>query len=271
VGAAVEAGMAAGRPRQVRVTHLADRITRTAPHRVGESDDSCPAAPPTHHRSVVAFAAGSGLAELFRDAGAEVVGSAEPHSRWQRPDRAAIVDAVRRTGAPEVVVLPNDGETLATATSAVQELRETGLRLAVIPTRAQVQGLAALAVREPDRSFEDDVIAMTNAASQTRHGAVTIARQDAMTTVGPCSVGDTLGIVQGDFAVVGGTIEDCALDVVHRLLSGGGELVTLVTGDGCADDLPDRLSKRLGTARPDVEVAVHDGGQDRYLLLIGVE
>ena len=100
----------------------------------------------------------------------------------------------------------------------------------MIPTRAQVQGIAALAVHEPGRPLDSDVVAMTAAARGARHGAVTVAARDAMTTAGPCRAGDVLGVVHGDFAIVGDDLREVAVDVLERLLGGGGELVTLVAG-----------------------------------------
>ncbi len=256
VGAAIEAGIQAGHPHRVRVTHFADQVSRQAAHRgrVGGG------------RGVVAFAAGPGLADLFSESGAVVVERAGP-----RCSTGEILQAIRSTRSEEVIVLPNDADTIAVAEVAARTAREEGIRAAVIPTRAQVQGLAAVAVRQPGRSFDDDVVAMTTAASHTRHGAVTVAVRDAMTMAGPCRVGDTLGIVEGDFALVGGTLGDAAVDVVERLLAGGGELVTLVTGLDCTDDLVTRVSERLDRTRPEVELFVHAGGQPRYPLLIGVE
>ena len=75
-------------------------------------------------------------------------------------------------------------------------------RVAVIATNAQVQGLAALAVHEPGRAFEQDILEMTAAARHARSGAVTVAARQAMTTAGPCEPGDVLGAIEGDFVVV---------------------------------------------------------------------
>ena len=44
---------------------------------------------------------------------------------------------------------------------------------------------------------------MTATARHARHGAVTVAARQAMTMAGPCEPGDVLGVVEGDFAVVG--------------------------------------------------------------------
>jgi uncharacterized protein len=144
------------------------------------------------------------------------------------------------------------------------------VRVAVIPTTAQVQGLAAMAVHEPGRTFEQDVLQMTAAARHARSGAVTVAVRQAMTTAGPCEPGDVLGAIEGDFTVVGSDLFGVATAVVERLLGGGGELVTLVSGaDGA--DLADRCAAYLASTRPTVDVVVYDGGQSRYPLLVGVE
>ncbi|MEJ7630230.1 MAG: DAK2 domain-containing protein [Nocardioidaceae bacterium] len=256
VGAAIEAGIQAGHPHRLRVTHFADQLSRAEAAR-GKA---------TSGRGVVAFAAGPGLADLFSDSGAVVVAR-----QGARCSTGEILEAIRSTDADEVIVLPNDADTVAAAEAAARTAREEGVRVAVIPTRAQVQGLAAVAVREPGRTFDADVVAMTTAASHARHGAVTVAARDAMTMAGPCREGDTLGIVEGDFALVGGTLDAAGLEVVERLLAGGGELVTLVTGVDCTDTLVANVAERLERTRPDVELSVHAGGQPRYPLLIGVE
>ena len=42
----------------------------------------------------------------------------------------------------------------------------------MVPTRSPVQALAALAVRDPGRRFDDDVIAMAEAAGACRYAEV---------------------------------------------------------------------------------------------------
>ncbi|MGH3354985.1 MAG: DAK2 domain-containing protein, partial [Nocardioidaceae bacterium] len=208
-----------------------------------------------------------GLAAIFEDAGGVVVTSAP----GRRCSTGEILAAIRRTDAAEVVVLPNDPHSVAVAEAAAQEARDGSTRVAVIPTRAQVQGLAAIAVHEPGRSFDDDVVHMTAAAGHARHGAVTVAARDAMTMAGPCRAGDSLGVVEGDFAVVGHDLAAAAVEVVDRLVGGGGEMVTLVTGAECDAGLVGAVVDHLRASRPDVDTVVHDGGQQRYPLLIAVE
>jgi DAK2 domain fusion protein YloV len=258
VGAALEAGIEAGRPHRVQVTHFADQVERQIRRR--------PAAQRAG-RAVVVVAAGAGLGELFLQAGATVV----PGGPGRRPSTGQVLEAVTSTGAAEVIVLPNDRDSIAAAEAAARTARaETDVRVAVIATNAQVQGLAALAVHEPGRPFEQDILEMTAAARHARSGAVTVAARQAMTSAGPCEPGDVLGAVEGDFAVVGDDLFTVAAVVLERLLGGGGELVTLVAGAD-SGDLAERCAAHLAVTKPTVDVVVYDGGQSRYPLLVGVE
>lgn len=257
VGAAVEAGIEAGRPHRIRVTHFAEQVAAAAPlERSG--------------RRVVVVSAGPGLSRIFEEAGAVVV----PGGPGRRPSTGQVLEAVTGCGASEVVLLPNDHDSVRVAQIAAStaEADHPGLRVAVIPTHAQVQGLAAMAVHEPGRSFDQDVLEMTATARHARHGAVTVAARQAMTMAGPCEVGDVLGVVAGDFAVIGSEQYAVATDVVDRLLGGGGELVTLVAGEEDAEgSLATRVAGYVEEHHPAVDVVVYDGGQERYPLLVSVE
>ena len=104
-----------------------------------------------------------------------------------------IIEAIKDSGAAEVVVLPNDKDSVRVAEIAARTVEEESqVRVAVIPSQAQVQGLAALAMHEPGRTFDQDVLQMTAAARHARHGAVTIAAKQAITMAGPCEPGDVL-------------------------------------------------------------------------------
>src|SRR4029079_1380095 len=103
-------------------------------------------------------------------------------------------------------------------------------RVAVTATTSKLGCRAARPAPEPGRSFDQDVLEMTATARHARQGAVTIAARQAMTMAGPCEPGDVLGVIGGDFVVVGDDLATVATDVLGRLLGGGGELVTIVSG-----------------------------------------
>ena len=249
VGAAVEAGIDAGRPFHVTVTRFADQIAEI----------------PAVGRLVVAVASGAGLVKAFTELGAVVVEGGPTAN----PSTRELLDAFR--GARELVVLPNDRNVRAVAQAAAEQARLEGRSVAVVPTRSVVQGLSAASVADPDRPFDDDVAAMASAAGATRWAELTTAVRAAETVAGPCRAGDVLGLLDGTVVRVGQDVDAVAQELLHRLLEPGGELVTVVVGS-CADTgVGERLRRWLSEAQPSLEVMVLQGDQPHYPLLLGVE
>ncbi|WP_327318102.1 DAK2 domain-containing protein [Streptomyces sp. NBC_01235] len=258
-GAAVEAGVEAGRPYRIRITHFGadDAHTRGSER------------PPRERvqRAVVAVVPGEGLAGLYTEAGATTV-LARP---GEPPASGELVEAVRRAHAREVVLLPNDADLRHTAAAAAEQARTEGIRVALIPTRSAVQGIAALAVHEPDRRFDEDVVSMTSAAGATRYAEVVVAERQSWTMAGICQAGDVLGLIDGDVAVIGSDVTATAETVLNRMLAAGGELVTLVLGDEAPEDVAGHLEARVREAYLAVDTVVYRGGRQGALMLIGVE
>ncbi|WP_327133740.1 DAK2 domain-containing protein [Streptomyces sp. NBC_01343] len=252
-GAAVEAGVVAGRPYRIRITHFGDERRRARGERV--------------QRAVVAVVPGEGLAGLCGEAGATTV-LARP---GEVPDAAALVDAIRRAHAREVVLLPGGADQRAVASAAAEQARADGVRVAVIPTRSAVQGLAALAVHDPEGSFDEDVVAMTAAAGATRYGELAVAERQSFTSAGICQAGDVLGLIDGDVAVIGSGLDETAQAVLERMLGSGGELVTLVLGPEVPDALAERLEAYVQHGHLAVDTVTYRGGRYSAPLLIGVE
>lgn len=254
VGAVIEAGIEAGRPYRIRVTHFGDQ---TRQHPRGE-----PAL-----RAVVAVVHGDGLAALCAQAGATVV-AVRP---GEQPASGEIAAAIRTAHAREVVLLPNDTELRHAAAAAAEQARGDGVRVALIPTRSAVQGLAALAVHEPTRRFDEDVVAMTAAAGATRYAELAVAEHRSWTMAGVCQAGDVLGLIDGDVAVIRADVAETATTVLDRMLAAGGELVTLVLGATAPPDLAARVESHVRDGHMAVDTVVYHGGQDPSPLLIGVE
>jgi DAK2 domain fusion protein YloV len=254
VGAAVEAGVRAGRPHRISVSRFADQAAaRTEP-----APDS---------RGVVVVCSGPGLAGLFSGEGAVVVDGGATHN----PSTAEILAAIRRTAAAQVVLLPNDSNVQAVCDAAAREVLQEGVTVRVVHTRASVQALAALAVKDAGRPFDDDVIAMAEAAGACRYAELTVATREALTMAGRCQPGDVLALLEGEVTLIGSKLADTGRDLLDRMLSGGGELVTLVIGADAPEDLADVLTDHLRDTWPFVETQVYDGGQPHYPLLVGVE
>lgn len=258
VGSAVEAGLDAGRPYRITVTRFADQAAVDRLPVMNERPVG---------RAVVAVVPGPGLALLYERAGATIILGGPTAN----PSTAELLGALRACAAAEVVLLPNDADALGVASAAANAAREEGLSVAVVPTRSPVQGLAALAVADPSRPFADDVASMAGAAGSTRWAEVTVAVREAATSAGICRPGDVLGLLEGDVVVLGDDVEQVATELLARLLTSGGELVTVVSGADAPAGAADRITAWAEQAHPAVEVLGYEGGQPHYPLLLGVE
>lgn len=253
VGPAIEVALGLGRVSEIRVTDLFE--TEGQEPSGGETDGP--------GRSVVAFVEPGPLTDLFSEAGAHVV-DAEPDDR----EPAA---AVLAAPGAELVVLPNGQLTHAEIVRLDAAVRDAGRHVLVVPTASAVQGLSALAVHDPTTSLSVDVFGMADAAAATRHAHVVRAEHEALTLVGRCREGDLLGILGHDVALIATDPVDCVCRLASHMLSGGGELVTLLLGDDFDEDMVAETVRRLSRAHPDVEVAEFPAGPSEVLARIGVE
>jgi DAK2 domain fusion protein YloV len=248
IGAAIEAGIVAGRPYRIAVTRFADQV----------------APAPTVGRSAVVVVSGAPLTAVFRREGAVTVPGPSPTV-------GEIRSAIRAASAGEVVLLPNAVAIADVAAAAADEARAEGVRVGVVPTRSPVQALAALAVRDQGRRFEDDLAAMAEAAGACRYAEVTVATREAVTMVGVARPGDVVTFIEGEVNAIDTDLVPACRELVDRLLATGGELVTLVVGADAPGDLGGLLRAYIGRRWPFVEVQVLHGGQPRYPLVVGVE
>ena len=252
VGAAIEAGVEAGRPHQIAVVRLVDEFHRG--HR--------PAA-----AAIVAVAPGQGLAHLFESAGVRVVEAVDDAP----PSVADVVAAIHASGARELVLLPNAARVTGVAEAAADQLRAHGVRVSVVPIRSPVQGLAAIAVHDGARRFDDDVVAMAEAAAATRHAEVMLATEEALTAVGICRAGDVLGLIDGEVVEIGHGLIAVAFSLVDRLLRVGAELMTVLVGADAPPRAGELLEAHVRSQAPLTDVTVYQGGQSEHAVIIGAE
>ncbi len=260
-GAAVEAGLVFGNPRRIQISLLTSGTSGLPPGSW------------TRERAVLAVIDGEGAAELFGDEGACVL---RPDPLAEDPTTVItaqqLLRAVVDTGAAQVMVLPNGyvpaEELVAGCTAAIG----WGIDVVPLPTGSMVQGLAALAVHEPGRQAVNDGYTMARAAGSARHGAVRVATETALTWAGTCEPGNGLGIAGDEVLIVAPDVASAATGLIDLLLGAGGELITVLIGDGIdADAVESALHAHVHDRHPGTEVAMYRTGHRGDALLIGVE
>ncbi|MFL5954132.1 MAG: DAK2 domain-containing protein [Gaiellaceae bacterium] len=212
--------------------------------------------------AVVAVAAGAGNRRLFESFGALVVDG----GGTMNPSTADLVAAIEQAPAPEVVLLPNNGNVIM---SSEQAADHSSKRVRVVPTRALQAGLAALVAFDPSEGAEQNAAAMGEVADSVATGAVTLASRDVQLNGVSIEKGKWLGLAEGEPVAGGETFDEVAGAVLDKLLAEPRGVLTLLTGEE-APEL-DALLTKLGHEHPDLELDVHQGGQPHYPLLLAAE
>jgi DAK2 domain fusion protein YloV len=257
IGAVFEAGMAAGRPHRITVIRFADQLPAGAP-----ADDRFRTA-----RAVLTVVPCEPVAELVRTDGVIALVAAPDRP----PSVSRLVAAMTGASARHLVVLPNDVELNPVAEEAAELARESGQEVVVVPTSSVLQGLAALAVHDVARRPGDDVVAMAEAAAGTRTGVLRIADVEALTWAGRCQAGDVLGLLDGEVVLIEHELAAGARRLADRMLTVGGELVTVLLGVDGPPELGRMLQEHLRRSHPEVEVVLYRGGPAGAPLQLGVE
>ena len=232
VGAAIEAGVDAGRPQRIRVTDLDEQVEEErwvresvgAPGAGPSSEGTGP--PPT--TSVVAVVSGDGIGRIFRSLGVHhlVVGG-----QTMNPATADLVKAVESVGSAEVVILPNN-KNIRPVADQVDAL--CGKTVRVVATGSIVEGFAALLAYDPAAGAEANVASMSESAARVVPAEVTRAVRDTATDAGEVHQGDFIGVSRDGVVAVSDDIVVCTRLLLSRLLDPAHELVTLIEGDGRA-------------------------------------
>ncbi len=252
VGAAIEAGIGVGRPHRVSVVRFDDQVVAAA--RAARGTGS----------AVIAVATGVALGNLFEGEGVHVFAGSEPGV-------ADLLEAIRASGAADVVLLPNAARIRGIAEAAADQARDLGIRVSLVPTRSPVQGLAAVAVHDRSRRFDDDVVAMAEAAAATRFAEVAVAEKQSLTSVGICQAGDLLGLIDGEVVEIGHGMLSVALALTDRLLAVGPELVTLLVGARAQPGTGRVVDRHVRERSPLTEVSVYQVDEASLALVIGAE
>jgi len=264
VGAAIEAAIEVGRPRQIRVTDLSEQVTEEK--WVREANVLPEVAPtPAPVTAVVAVVVGEGVGRIFTTLGVRALVKG---GQSMNPSTAELVEAVLATGSRQVVLLPNNRNIRAVA-EQVDALVDVEVR--VVATASIVEGFAALLNYDPDASVDENVLSMSASAQHVVAGEVTRAVRDTMTDAGPVRDGDWIGLSATGVVTIGDSLDRVTTQLVTHLVRDEHELLTIIEGEGASAASTAAITAFAAEHFPQLGVEVHAGGQPLYPYLLGVE
>ena len=265
IGAAIEAGIAAGRPHDIRVTDLREQVEeeRWVREAAGELEPKLRAAPPV--TSIVAVASGPGIRKIFLSLGVDrlVAGG-----QSMNPSTADILDMTESAPGAEVVLLPNNKNIIPVAK---QVAALSTKHVVVLPTLGVQEGFAALLAYDPGTGAEENALAMGEMANGVVAGEITQAVRDAKGPDGDIAEGDWLGISREGIEVVRPSFVEASCALIDALTTADHEIITLIEGSGLDLDAVKLVSAYIAEHYPSLAIERHLGGQPLYPLLISIE
>ncbi len=222
-------------------------------------------AAPEKHYGMVAVCAGEGLANAFRELGADNIISG---GQTMNPSTQDILEKVNATPAEVVFVFPNN-KNIIMAAEQVQPLTEK--KVVVIPSKTVPQGISAMLVFDPDAGEDSNAAAMREAMKNVTTMQLTYAARDSDFDGHDIHAGEYLALNGG--ALFGNDTDMDALlrRMAESLNSAGKEFITIFYGADTNEEQAHNAAAIFSAACPDAEITVMNGGQPVYYFLISAE
>ena len=215
----------------------------------------------------VAVAAGDGVKQLFLDLGVSQVVSG---GQTMNPSTEDILRAVEATPSQTVFVLPNNKNIIMAAEQAAKLCKTRTVK--VVPTRTIPQGLGAMLAFDDSAEASDNAIKMLKAAERVATGQITFAARDSEYDGHKIKEGELLALENGKVAFTERDLKKAAVRLTKSLIGKDSSFVTLLYGQDVTEEQAAELEEAVREKLPkDVDLALIQGGQPVYYLIISVE
>ena len=215
--------------------------------------------------AVVAVAWGEGIEDVFRSEGAThlVTGG-----NTMNPSVRDLLDAIDRTAADTVYVLPNNKNIVPAAKQAAEQSTKS---VHVVQTVSIPQGIAALFDFNAEAEADENVESMEEARQEVKTGEITRAARDASIEGVEVREGQFLGLLEGKPRASGDELNPVLVELLAEVDLQPGSLVTLYWGEMLSSSDAESASQALQEVYDDLDVEVVHGGQPHYEFIVSIE
>ena len=221
---------------------------------------------PTKRYGIVAVCAGEGIANLFKELGADTIVTG---GQTMNPSTADIIKEINRTPAEIVFVLPNNKNIIMAAEQSIPLCEDK--TVVVIPTKTIPQGITAMLNFDPESEVSDIVETLTESLSDVHTAQVTYAARDSDFDGYAIHAGEYLALLDGK--LIGSFTEMPAMlnKMSEAFTELEPEIITVYYGEDVSGEDAETTAGTIEKAFPDAEVTVVNSGQPVYYYMISVE
>ena len=221
---------------------------------------------PQKEYGFVAVCAGSGIADTFRDLGADVIVEG---GQTMNPSTEDILTAIRKTPAETVFVLPNNKNIIMAAEQARDLVKDRNV--IVIPSKTVPQGFTAMMNFESSLSCEQLTQAMTDCLDSVMTMQITYAARDSDFDGRDIHEGDYLGLCGGSLLSTDRELAGILRLMAQKVAEENRQFVNVFFGEDISEEQAQEAAAIFAEAAPDAEVNVIYGGQPIYYYMISAE
>ncbi|MBI2831122.1 MAG: DAK2 domain-containing protein [Chloroflexi bacterium] len=215
--------------------------------------------------AIIAVASGEGLSDVFKSLGATAIVHG---GQTMNPSTKELLNAVEAVASDKVILLPNNKNIVTTAQQVKSLTKKT---VAVVPSEAIPQGVAALLSFDYEADFESNVENMTKAKSSVK--SIEITRSVRATTLNGLHIKKKQAIGLLDDRLIAADDDTAkALDkVLDKVDLNTAEVVTIYYGSDTKEADAETVGNGIREKHPHLQVEVVKGGQPHYDYIVSVE
>lgn len=236
----------------------------TAP--VAEEATLCEAPAERKAMGFVSVCAGDGMAEIFKNIGADYVISG---GQTMNPSTDDILQAVEKVNADTVFILPNNKNIILAANQAVE--LEKNKKLIVIPTKTVPQGITALINFVPDQTAEENRDHMNEEIGFVKTGQITYAVRDTVIDDKQIEKGNLMGMGDAGLLSVGNDMTAVMLETLQAMVDEDSALISIYYGQDVKEEEATKILSSVQESFPTLEVELEKGDQPVYYYVFSVE
>lgn len=236
----------------------------TAP--VAEEAPLCEAPAERKAMGFVSVCAGDGMAEIFKNIGADYVISG---GQTMNPSTDDILQAVEKVNADTVFILPNNKNIILAANQAVE--LEKNKKLIVIPTKTVPQGITALINFVPDQTAEENRDHMNEEIGFVKTGQITYAVRDTVIDDKQIEKGNLMGMGDAGLLSVGNDMTAVMLETLQAMVDEDSALISIYYGQDVTEEEANKILSSVQESFPTLEVELEKGDQPVYYYVFSVE
>ena len=217
--------------------------------------------------ALISIVNGSGISEITRNLGVDLVidGGVD-----MNPSVADIVSAVEQVEADSILLLTNDKNVIPAADQAAELVTSN---IVILPTETQAEGLECIVEFDPYQSAFKNKETMTSLIAMIK--TITIFNSSRAVEINGQKVdrGQPIAMINGELYGYAENVDGLFTQVVTAEVKKNVEHITVLLGNGLANEDVARLEKLLKTDLPDLSedmIEVHLGNQPHFDYLISV-